>query len=504
MNLNFKKMIFSNYLSLMIRFVVMIVLTRQMFTQLSHEAYGFWTLLWAIYAYSLLFDFGLGICIQKKSSQVIVNKDWNSLTQLISTVFVIYWLISLLLITLTYFLSLFIFDWFTFTSTSHLEYRNALLIFGIGSAIIFPFGIFAEVLKGSHLIAIRNKIEAFREFINASMIIACLFWGGGLVYLAMITITIQLLANFYMALKIKQHLPIPKLIDFSSVKFSLLRSHINFSLSVYGITIANLIIFRTDQIVISIFLSVSFVALYHVANRLSEIFKLIFNQIQDLLAPITSSLLENNNNDSVKNFLRQTQTNITLITLLFYFPLLILVEPLLNIWLDINDSRTFLIAKILLSNMAIQVIFRNTISQVLMMAGKHALIMRICVVEAFLNLLLSILLIDRLGIIGVALGTIIPNILLSLSLIMFLYKDYLKVSLLQIYKTFFYPIIITVIIYVAGIMVLMLCELNTQSLLISILHAVFQFMVCVIIFYLFLISDETKQMLLKQQSISIN
>ncbi len=447
MNLNLKSMIFSNYISLIVRFIVMIILTRQMFTQLSHEQYGFWTLLWSIYAYSLLFDFGLGVCIQRKASQAYINKNWKSLTELLSTVFIVYCFIAILICISTLLLSLYIFDWFNFETAHSKDFISVLLIFGFGSACVFPFGVFSEILRGIHKVSIRNKIEACRELINASCIILALLLGGELIHIAVITVLVQLITNFIMALQVTKQVPSLKLFDFNCINFQLLKSQLNFSFSVYGITIANLIIFRTDQLIISIFMSVSYVALYHVANRLAELFKLIFNQVQDLFAPITSSLIESNRIEISRDFLRIAQKNMTLFTLLVFFPIFTMLETLLNLWLNISQENTLLTAKILLINMAIQIIFRNSIDQVLMMVGKHSSIMKINLSEALMNLGLSMVLIHFYGIVGVALATLIPNLLISLTISLFLYKNYLKTTYYQTLILCLKPIIVSLSIY---------------------------------------------------------
>lgn len=60
------KLTASNYLATVIKFIVMIYLTREMFLQLPKESYGFWALLWSIFGYSVLLDLGFGVALQKK------------------------------------------------------------------------------------------------------------------------------------------------------------------------------------------------------------------------------------------------------------------------------------------------------------------------------------------------------------------------------------------------------------------------------------------------------
>ena len=66
----------SNYLQLFLRMASVLVLTRGLFLHLNPEAYGFWALLWSMFGYTLLLDFGFGTAVQKWTSQTRVNGDW--------------------------------------------------------------------------------------------------------------------------------------------------------------------------------------------------------------------------------------------------------------------------------------------------------------------------------------------------------------------------------------------------------------------------------------------
>ena len=98
----------SNYGLLIFSMVAMIILVKVLFTGLSRQDYGFWGLLWTIFGYSLLLDFGFGASIQKYTSQETVSEDWEKLNRLISTVFFNYCIFALVIVAITFILSFFI------------------------------------------------------------------------------------------------------------------------------------------------------------------------------------------------------------------------------------------------------------------------------------------------------------------------------------------------------------------------------------------------------------
>jgi len=78
---NIKKLIFwntsANYALTITRFFTQIILTRILFLNLGELSYGFWALIWSIFGYSLLLDFGFGTSVQKYSAEVTVTSDYE-------------------------------------------------------------------------------------------------------------------------------------------------------------------------------------------------------------------------------------------------------------------------------------------------------------------------------------------------------------------------------------------------------------------------------------------
>jgi O-antigen/teichoic acid export membrane protein len=108
-------------------------------------------------------------------------------------------------------------------------------------------------------------------------------------------------------------------------------------------------------------------------------------------------------------------------------PLLVYVKPLLQIWLNLNDTAGAICAILLLLSMYILLFFRSSSVYILLMANEQKLLSRIAIIECVANLGMSIVLVlnfqhitDYFGlqipnasIIGVAVGTLVPNVILA-------------------------------------------------------------------------------------------
>ena len=89
----------SNYVRLVLRLVLGLLMFRMLYPNpdatgirggLSEEEFGFWALLWSIFGYGLLMDFGFGLAAQKKVAELSHHKNWDELSRVLSTIIYFY------------------------------------------------------------------------------------------------------------------------------------------------------------------------------------------------------------------------------------------------------------------------------------------------------------------------------------------------------------------------------------------------------------------------------
>jgi O-antigen/teichoic acid export membrane protein len=445
----------SNYIHLIIKIIVSLILVRIMFLGMGQENYGFWALLWSIFGYSVLLEFGLGVTIQKKSAEFMAAGEINKISSLFSTYLLVYFIISLIIITTTVLLSFHLDTLFVIADKHKLEeYRLALLIFGIGSAISFSLGFADEILRGFHLLRIRNHINTVFILLNALLLWQCVVWEQPIYIYALVAVSVQALNNlsFFIVLKRKiSNLEISlKLVDFSEVKGSM-----KFSLSAYLVMFSNIIIFRTDQIIISVIAGVTFAGFYQIAARISELFRQFATQFHESLSTKAALLHKDHDKDELSQLLIHSNKLISAIATLLFIPAYILIEPLLFQWLDLKDTVTIDVAKILLISMYVLVVFRSSMVNILLMNDQHTQLMKVGLLEALINVILSIILVHQYGMIGAAIGTLIPNILFALFYNIPVSLKYTSISFITYCKTYLLPLAFsfTVVFYMGNILV---------------------------------------------------
>ncbi len=404
----------SNYGSLGISMIVMAFLMRIQYTNIPYQDYGFWSLIWSIFGYSLLLDFGFGVSVQKYTSEVSVTGDWEKYNNLISTIFYAYCILAVVLAAIVIGLSFKLDVMFNFQEGSDINYyRQVFLIFGIGTSILFPFGFFSEMLTGMQLIQIRNRVHVIFTLINFGSMAYVILSGYGLIAMVYVSIGTHIVKNIAIWFFTKRNIP-ELSIKIAHAKFHMLKEVTSFSMFAYLITFSNIIVFNTDQIVISAFASVELVALYQAAAKIAQIFKNFSTQFNENLGPLAAIFHTSAQHEKLAEMQITTARVVSFIATLMVVPLMIYIKPLLALWLELTAPETFISAIILLGSMYFYVIFRSGSIKILLMIGKEKKLSIAALIECFGNLLISIILIGRLGIVGVAIGTMIPNILVGI------------------------------------------------------------------------------------------
>lgn len=139
-----------------------------------------------------------------------------------------------------------------------------------------------------------------------------------------------------------------ELVDFDDV-----RSSMKFSLSAYMVMFSNIIIFRTDQIIISAIAGVSYAGVYQIASRVAELFRQFSTQFHESLGTKAAMLNASEDKKELSSLLIHSNKIISAIATLLFIPAFILIEPLLFLWLELSDKQTVDSAKILLVSMYI-------------------------------------------------------------------------------------------------------------------------------------------------------
>ncbi len=404
----------TNYLRTILRLGSGLILFRLTFQYLSTEAFGFYSLLWSLFGYTILLDFGLGFTAQKAVAEHSANHQTDRLNQLLSTIFWSFAAVGgALLIVFLAGKPLFL-KW-THVDPAHWDsFGHAYVIFFCAMAIAFPLGIFPELLRGLQRIDLANWLVIGSTVVNLGLMAWGLLHGWSLPTIVLISVATTVAPNALAWFMVMPRIPGISLHP-RHYRFSAVRGVLSFSLVAYLITFTNLIMARTDQAVISFSIGVGFIALYQAGYKVSEMFGLFSVQMQDALTPAAAQMHIQNDQAGIRDLLIKSSSFTLLLTTPLYALSAAYLTPLVKILtgLDELEPDTFWVGQALLLATYSSLITNSCSKRILMMCGWEKRLLRISLVDAVANLVLSLVLVHQLGVLGVALGTMIPTVLVG-------------------------------------------------------------------------------------------
>ncbi len=441
---NLKKIVLvntvANYVLVVAKFATQIFITRLLFLGLGKVSYGFWALIWSIFGYSLLLDFGFGTSAKKVTAEVSVTHEYKLYNRQLSTIIFSYSVMSVFIIIATIILKSNLALIFKFPEGADIAYyQKVFLFFGILIAFAFPTGVFNEILIGLNKIYIRNIVRLITIFVNFLGIFLIFKFGYGLLMLAVYSVCVIFLSHLVLAMITLKLIPNLK-ISIKYFDFSLLKELVGFSFFAYIVMFANMIIYKTDQIIVGAMLGLSSVAIYQIGSRLAWILAQLSNQFQGNLSPIAASLYKDGQHERLREILINSNKFITFITTIFFIILTLLAKPILYIWLEVTDPEILTITYLMNISMYFLIIFRSGSANVLLMTGSHKFLAVVGTAESVINIGLSIVFILLFGVIGVAMGTLVPNVFLSVFIIFPAACRFSKIKIWQYFTNIFIPI----------------------------------------------------------------
>ncbi len=379
--------------------------------KLGDHWYGIWTIITALLEYYYLVDFGLATAVTRYVSKTITQKDSHSTNVIINTSLIIYSFMSVVICIITAIIA-YLVGFYMKDPESIKIIRLVIFISGTNFAIQFPFKAFAGIVGAYMRYDLLSLSHFFVTVSGAILTLIFLSMGYGIVALAVINfITAQI--SYILFFLISKHL-------FSELKISLeyfkkekIVTLFNYSLWSFLSIISDKLRFRIDTFVIGAILSASFVTHYFIGARLAEYFYNLMLRAIDILVPVfTKYHTERKYNEIRTNLLFITKGSAA-IALFGGGVIMVVGKPFIARWMGAAYLDAYPVLVALMTAMIIETILIPA-KNVLFAIKKHRFFAILNLIEGILNVVLSLVLIHFYGIWGVALGTMIPLIIIRL------------------------------------------------------------------------------------------
>ena len=402
----------SNYVRTVLGMVVGLLTFRMLYQALGKEQFGFWSLLWSVFGYGILLDFGFGFAAQKRVAELSVQKDWDKLSRVLSTILFFYAGVAALVAVCVLCGSGHLVGWFGVSPENREEFRRILVVFFVGIGLAFPMGIFPEILRGQQRIRLANNLISAAMVLRLGFIACAVWWKWSFMAVMFIALFFALAPDFLAALLALRLMPAVRLRP-GLFSLGLMRETMHFSIFAYLGTATNIVLGKSDQLVLGTALSVSAVAVYQAGAKTAEIFGQFTRQVQDTLSPAAAHLFAMGDRAALQDLLVNSLRWSVLISTPLYLLCAFYLEELLRLLTGdrVIARDTWLVGHVLLAWYYVTVLTHSVSKRIFMMSGHERRLMWLGVWEAVANLGLSVaLVLAYRSVIAVAVGSFIPTL----------------------------------------------------------------------------------------------
>lgn len=406
----------SNWTGYAVSLVMAFLLGPLVVHTLGDESYGIWSLIVSFTGYYGLFDLGIRGAVSQYVSRYHAQGDLEGIDRTVNTALVLLSCVGATFVVLTFLVAGAMPGWFGVSETLQQETRTALIILGATVAVGIPMATFGSIAGACQRFDISNKVGIATRLLNAALVVTTLKLGMGFVGLACVTAATSVvgwIANLAVARHLMPHLRV----SFGLFRRDYARELGHFAgLSFIG-RLAAQVVDWTDTIVIGrVTRDPLAITHYSIGNNLVPYYRDTISSAGYALTPVATSFDARGDRDRLRRLYLDGTRWMSVGTGLIGGCLFFLGEDFLRLWMgakyvagDRYTSSAVILA--ILTGGSLVRNLQNSGLQVLNGMRRVGFMAKLMVIEAVLNLGLSIFLCQRYGIVGVALGTLFPAIL---------------------------------------------------------------------------------------------
>jgi O-antigen/teichoic acid export membrane protein len=406
--------IFSNWVAIVIIGAVAFLMTPFLIHHLGNLEFGIWVLVSSICGYSGLLEFGLRTTLQRYVARFRGLNDRESLNQVFMTALVLTLGCGLLIVVVMIVLAGVLPGFFGLQGQRRHDFSVLLIVMGLTLAVTLLSLLLKAYLCGWQRFELYNlNIVAF-TVVQAVASVVTLRLGYGIVGLGVVTLALTLCFipwDWQMVRRVDPGLRL----DWKSPTSRRGRELLGFGLWMFLNNMGIRLRTYTDSIVIGRVLTVALITPFSVAGRLMQYFEPAVNSIASPMLPVMSELDGLHRHEELQRFFLQATRVTSVFTLLIGCILALDAKLLLRVWVGDEFVSAYPLVLILLVGYVLELSQRPS-AVALVSLGRHRALGWWTLGEGLANLIMSVYLGRKYGLVGVALGTTLPLAAVKLTL----------------------------------------------------------------------------------------
>lgn len=473
-----RKAVIITYITIIVGNVISLVYTPFMVEKLGKPEYGLFSLVNSIVAYIYLLDMGFGNAVIRYNSKYMVEKNEDGrrkVNGMFLTLYLILGLISLLIGTIIYF-NLGKIMGKSLSVSEIIKTKQMFMVAIFNIALSFPLSIFNSIITAHEKFVYIKLVNLIRTILNPAIMITVLLFGSrafGMVIGSTVFNIMLGLANViycFQILKLK--------IKFAGFDKVLFHEIFKYSFFVFLSAIAYQIYWNTDQLILAIFVGSAPIAIYAISSQFNTYFISLSNVLSSIFLPKLTKMVtvEENKKELMKLLTKVGRIQYYICSYIFVGFILVGKQFIVH-WMGESYSYCYIIAIILMFPQIFSII-QSLFATMLEAMNKHKVKAYIYLSIAVINVVISIILVQKYQGLGCAIGTAIGMTINAIANNVY-YKYVIKLDIRYFWIQISKLVIPTAITFIIGFIALGMFSLTSyiSILMFGILFTIIYFIV---------------------------
>lgn len=380
---------------------------------LGQISYGIFALIISFILETNVFEFGVGSYVTKKIAEFRASNDSHSeIKNIVKTMLSFNLTVGIITGTVLFLFNYFMFAQFFNVPTE--QRASAILLFSL--MIIYLILKMASanlprILQGCQEFLLLQRALLLEKVVRLSLILLFLKMGFGLVGMGCAYILGLFVGIALQIIYAKRVCP-QALCFVPGIDWKILRQSLSFSTSLFVGKIAALVFYKANIWIIGYMLDLRMIAFYQIAVRLWQIPSMFLGYMNSTVLPATSRLSTTDSSRLPGLFKKGTYYSVSLSMPLLVI-MFVLAEQIVQVWMGPGYEISATLLRFLLVTTAAYTIWVEFGKNMMIGLDRYKYILKYILIGSVLALLSSIILVKKVGVVGVTWGMMVGGLVMT-------------------------------------------------------------------------------------------
>jgi len=378
---------------------------------LGNSVYGLWAIVGSVVCYLGLLDLGVRSAVTRYTARYLAAGDLPAANRLTSSAVALFAVSGLIALALAVVVAAVLPHVIQLPPDQAAAARAALLIGGVTVGLSLLAGVFGGTIVGMQQFTKINLVDVTLEAARGLATWIVVGRGGGILGLALIQLGVSIIRLALYVVLSRRLLPGLR-ISIDAVERGTIKTILSFSSCAILVQVSGMVILFSDSIVIGMILPVSAVTFFMIGANLTEYGRTVLSGISQTLTPLVSATTVHHP-EKAAGLLRRSVRLGTLTVLPILVTFLVRGSTFIGLWMGPAYSE---LSGSILRTLTVALCFSASyqmITSTMFGLNRHRRMVPVFIAEAAVNLALSLFLVRRFGILGVAIGTAVPRLIVA-------------------------------------------------------------------------------------------